>query len=293
MFEEKRAILVAEVEERYKLLQKVLDTVKETKVQPGPPGLPGSPGVPGVPGRDGIGQPGPRGETGIGMKGSQGIPGRDGQPGLQGPTGLAGPDGRPGTQGFPGLPGETGPMGPSGPSGKKGLPGMPGLSGPKGHRGFPGIDGAKGDIGSTGPKGDNSDFGSIAFSATRGASGNVNRGSFVTYDELLLDTTSNSFDIGSGTFTCPRSGTYFFSFSSHASDLNVVVAMYVNDNETKPRFQGHEEGDSKWYYLVNYQWSKKLQIGDKVKMKVIGSNKLIARSTYPTYFQGYLVKTDE
>ena len=40
MFEEKRAILVAEMEERYKLLQKVLDTVKETKVQPGPPGLP-------------------------------------------------------------------------------------------------------------------------------------------------------------------------------------------------------------------------------------------------------------
>ena len=282
------------MEERYKLLRRALDTVNETKVQPGPPGLPGTPGVPG-----------------IGMKGSQGIPGltgRDGQPGLQGATGLAGRDGLPGLQGFPGIAGQKGDKGQlgfPGPEGPKGPLGEPGLKGDKGNVGIRGQQGNLGPVGPDGPpgpqglrgpdgpKGDNSDFGSIAFSATRGASGDVNKDDFVTYDELLLDTTSNSFDIGTGTFTCPRSGTYFFSFSSHASDLNVVVAMYVNDNETKPRFQGHEEGDSKWYYLVNYQWSKKLQIGDKVKMKVIGSNKLIARSTYPTYFQGYLVKTDE
>merc|ERR1712062_849012 len=97
--------------------------------------------------------------------------------------------------------------------------------------------GHKGEPGFPGPKGESSDFGSIAFSAMRGSSGDVNTHNFVTYDELLLDTTANSFDIGTGTFTCPRSGTYFFSFASHAKDLYVPVYMYVNDSETVPRFK--------------------------------------------------------
>merc|ERR1712062_392178 len=221
MFEEKRSILLAEIEERYNLLQKVLDTVKETKVQPGPPGPPG------LPGRDGIGQPGPRGETG-----------------------LAGQDGRPGTQGFPGLPGQKGEIGNAGPPG------------PQGQRG------------PDGPKGESSDFGSIAFSAMRGSLGDVNQDNFVTYDELVLDTTSNSFDIGTGTFTCPRSGTYFFSFTSHARDSWIVVRLYVNDSETTPRFQAHEDGGENNWYLVNFQESKNLQTGDKVRLRVT-SNSLI------------------
>merc|ERR1712062_102308 len=274
MFEEKRAILLAEIEERYNLLQKVLDTVKDTKVQPGPPGPPGPQG-----------QPGPRGETGIGMKGSQGIPGRDGV-GHQGPTGLPGPDGRPGTQGFPGVPGQKGE------TGNTGVKGQRGITGPEGPNGSSGQPGHKGEPGFPGPKGESSDFGSIALSAMRGASGNVNTGNFVTYDELLLDTTSNSFDIGTGTFTCPRSGTYFFSFASHGAELYVRLHMYVNDIETVPRFQGHEEGDTRHWYLINFQWSKKLQTGDKVRLRVT-SNSLIARSEYPIYFQGYLVKADE
>ena len=258
MFEEKRAILVAEMEERYKLLQRVLDTVKETKVQPGPCGRPGLPGTPGAPGF-----PGQKGEKGqLGFPGPEGPKGPLGEPGLKGDKGNVG---------IRGQQGNLGPVGPDGP------PGPQGLRGPDG------------------PKGENSDFGSVAFSATRGPSGNVNAGGagdFVTYDELLLDTTSNSFDIGSGTFTCPRSGTYFFSFSSHAYDLYVRVHMYVNDGITKPYFQDHEGSESTYWYLVNYQWSKKLQIGDKVKLKVSG-NKLRATGYYQTYFQGYLVKADE
>merc|ERR1712062_740743 len=166
-----------------------------------------------------------------------------------------------------------------------------GMSGQPG-RGYRGPPGPQGLTGPDGPKGDSNDFGSIAFSAMRGISGNVNSGDFVTYDELLLDTTSNSFDIGTGTFTCPRSGTYFFSFASHAKDLYVQVHMYVNGSETVPKFQGHENGDTRHWYLINFQWSKKLQTGDKVRLRVT-SNSLIARSEYPIYFQGYLVKADE
>lgn len=260
MFEEKRAILIAEIEERYNLLQKVLDTVKETKVQPGPPGPPG------LPGRDGIGQPGPRGETG-----------------------LAGQDGRPGTQGFPGAPGQKGEIGSAGVKGQRGIT----ITGPEGPQGISGQPGHKGEPGFPGPKGESSDFGSITFSAMRGASGNVNAGDFVTYDELLLDTTSNSFDIGTGTFTCPRSGTYSFSISSHVSnvDTHVHLDMYVNDMRTEPRFQAREGSEGIYWYLLNYQWSKKLQTGDNVKMKV-SNGALRSNSNYPAYFQGYLMKAN-
>ena len=263
-------------------------------------------GSQGIPGRDGIGQPGPRGETG--MKGSQGLPGRDGQPGLQGLTGLPGPDGRPGTQGFPGVPGQKGATGNAGVEGQRGITGP---EGPKGMLGQPGQRGDKGSVGSRGqqgtsgpagppgpqgqrgpdgPKGDSNDFGSIAFSAMRKSG--VKAGDFVTYDELLLDTTSNSFDIGTGTFTCPRSGTYFFSFASHAQNLFVVMTMYVNDSETTPGFQAHEDGGTQHWYLVNFQWSKKLQSGDTVKLKV-SHNPIRAQPNFPTYFQGYLVKAEE
>merc|ERR1712062_447097 len=166
-----------------------------------------------------------------------------------------------------------------------------GMSGQPG-RGYRGPPGPQGLTGPDGPKGDSNDFGSIAFSAMRGISGNVNSGDFVTYDELLLDTTSNSFDIGTGTFACPRSGTYFFSFSSHAVDDAVQLVTYVNDNQVQPTFQGHEEGETGYAYLVNYQWSMTLQIGDKVKMRV-SYQKLHITKTFQTYFQGYLLKADE
>ena len=48
MFEQKRAILVAEMNERYNLLQGVLDVVKDIKAEPGPPGPPGPQGLPGT-----------------------------------------------------------------------------------------------------------------------------------------------------------------------------------------------------------------------------------------------------
>ena len=85
MFEQKRAILVAEMNERYNLLQGVLDVVKDIKAEPGPQGLPGT---------EATGPSGP--------KGSQGL------------QGLAGRDGTPGPQGVPGTTGSTGPSGPKG-----------------------------------------------------------------------------------------------------------------------------------------------------------------------------------
>ena len=245
MFEEKRAVLMAQVEERYNMLHSVLETLKEMRAQPGPPG----------------------------PVGPQGIPGRDGRDGLTGPQGLNGSKGEKGSIGSTGLPG-------------KGQKGDRGVAGPDGPQGPPGVQGQ------VGPKGDSSDFGQVTFAAFRDASGNVNHGEDVTFDELIVDT-SNSFDISSGVFTCPRSGTYFFTFSSHTSYVYVLLDMYLNDSRTFPRFQIYNEGaNGSWYFVVNYQWSRKLQAGDKVKMHV-QTNKLVVNDTWKTFFQGYLVKSDE
>ena len=198
---------------------------------------------------------------------------------------MAGRDGLPGTTGLPGLKGEKGDDGIRGSSGPKGPTGSPGITG---RNGQPGL---KGDRGPIGPKGDSSDFGTVAFAAMRGPSGNVNHNIDVTYDELLLDTT-DSFDIRTGEFTCPKSGTFFFSISSHSGVKVIQIYMYVNGEKTNPLIQNHEGGRDGASYLVNFQWSKKLQNGDKVKLRPVNSN-LYTNNSCQTYFHGYLVKAEE
>ena len=304
---------MAELDGRFALMQGVLDAVKETKVQPGPPGPPGLPGPTGLTGPQGI--PGTTGSVGpSGPKGSQGLQGRDGTPGSQGLVGRdgqAGRDGQPGPQGLPGMPGAKGekgadglkgsrgitglegPQGPVGSPGKKGdkgnigIKGQQGNAGPEGPRGPQGLQGSQGPIG---PKGDTSDFGAVAFAVMR-TSGNVNTNSDVTYDELLMDT-SNAFDISSGVFSCPRSGTFFFSFSGFGlNDDLVSLQMYINDVHQSFYIRGFKVKDQ-FYYPVNYNWSKKLKIGDKLKIRVI-ANKLSVSSAFRTYFRGYLVKAEQ
>ena len=266
--------------ERHDLLQGVLDVVKDIKAQPGPQGPPGRDGTPGP-----QGVPGTTGSPGSsGPKGPQGIPGRDGQPGSKGDSGLAGRDGLPGTTGLPGEKGEKG---------DDGIRGQQGVAGPDGPKGLPGLKGDLGPVGPVGPKGDSSDFGTVAFAAMRGPSGHVNQGEDITYDELLLDTT-DSFDIRTGEFTCPQSGTYFFSLSTHSDKKLMQIESYVNGAHTYPiiqEFQDHE-GSFPNTYLINFQWSKKLQIDDKVTLRPVNHN-LYTNNPYQTYFHGYLVKAEE
>ena len=158
-------------------------------------------------------------------------------------------------------------------------------------KGEPGIQGPKG---SAGPKGDASDFGAVAFGAMRKTSGDLNAGTDITYDELLVDT-SNSFDVGTGVFTCPRSGTYLFSFSGYSQKVEFAqVYMYVNNVQKKPLIQSetHQRSSRTYYYPINFQWMRKLQIGDEAKMRVV-TNKMIANNNIRTYFHGYLVKAYE
>ena len=283
MFEQKRAILIAEMNERYNLLQGVLDVVKDIKVQPGPPGPPGSQGLPGLAGRDG--NPGPQGIPGTtgspgssGLKGPQGIPGRDGQPGFKGASGLAGRDGLPGTTGLPGSKGEKG---------DDGIRGQKGDDGPVGPKGLPGLKGDLGPVGPEGPKGDSSDFGTVAFAAMKKSSDSGYVTGDVTFDELLLETPSDSFDVSTGIFTIPRSGTYFFSLSTYSNrDSFIRMYMYVNNAQSEP---GAIQSDGQ---SISFQWSKKLAANDKVKMRVV-TGKIYCADNYRTYFHGYLVKADE
>ena len=255
MFQQKRAILVAEMEQRYDMLQSVLGTVKEMKSQPGPPGAPGPPG-------------------------------RDG---LVGPQGLAGLNGLAGLPGHKGEKGEAGQIGERGESGSEGPPGADGEKGVDGMKGEPGI---QGPIGPAGPERNASDFGAVAFGAMRKTSGDLNAGTDITYDELLVDT-SNSFDIGTGVFTCPRSGTYLFSFSGYSHNVDYVqIYMFVNDIKVRPLIQSYVEASKTYHYPINFQWMRKLQSGDKAKMRVV-SQKMYADNASRTYFHGYLIKADE
>ena len=163
------------------------------------------------------------------------------------------------------------------------------MKGVDGMKGEPGIQGPQG---SAGPKGDASDFGAVAFGAMRKTSGDLNAGTDITYDELLVDT-SNSFDIETGVFTCPRSGTYLFSFSGYSQTVKYVqIYMFVNDNKERPLIQSESYNSGSYYYPINFQWMRKLQIGDEAKMRVV-TNKMIANDSSRTYFHGYLVKSDE
>ena len=69
--------------------------------------------------------------------------------------------------------------------------------------------------------------------------------------------------------------------------------MYVNNEATMPVMQVVTEQDSKSnYHFISFQWSRKLEAGDKAKIS-IDSNKIRCSNYYRTYFRGYLVKADE
>ncbi len=78
-----------------------------------------------------LGPRGPRGRTGVGVRGPTGLRGPPGPEGAAGPRGARGPIGRAGSRGAQGAIGERGPQGPKGP-GPQGPPGPAGAQGPPG-----------------------------------------------------------------------------------------------------------------------------------------------------------------
>jgi hypothetical protein len=122
--------------------------------EPGPPGPKGDDGCHGPDGPPG--PPGPKGDDGChGVDGKPGPPGPTGANGVgqTGPKGDTGAAGAPGAKGDAGAKGDTGAAGPKGDAGAPGAPGTAGATGAAGPKGDTGAAGPKGDTGAIGPTG--------------------------------------------------------------------------------------------------------------------------------------------
>ena len=112
-----------------------------------------------------IGQPGAKGDIGVGVPGAKGDRGEIGQPGPSGSVGS------PGSSGPPGIKGDAGANGIRGPKGDRGITGVSGSKGEKGNNGVHGSPGAKGDHGLKGTKGSKGQRGDTGYSGSRGSTG--------------------------------------------------------------------------------------------------------------------------
>jgi len=158
--------------------------------KPGKPGVNGTKGekgdkgAPGLPGEDGVSCSVIELENGVILTCGEeefflekGVPGKKGEPGIQGPAGTKGDKGEPGIQGLPGMKGDKGnpgAQGSAGATGDKGNPGTQGSVGAKGDKGDPGVQGpggTKGDKGDQGQQGIQGSKGGKGDTGAKGAKG--------------------------------------------------------------------------------------------------------------------------
>lgn len=265
MLDQREAILVARMEERFGLVTKWLETSSARQCGiPGPPGLPGRDGPIGPPGRDGQ-----HGLPGVGIQGAAGNPGPIGPRGDQGPKGNEGTKGDQGSQGPRGIPGLA----------TKGEPGL---------KGEVGMQGANGEPGSKGQKGDTPAFGQVVVSAYKSTGGNVN--GWITGFDTVLEDASNAFNAGSGVFTCPWSGTYFFTLTgrSNTTPTSFYIQVHINGEVRLNLFDYNTRTATTFSMNV----AEKLETGDQLQLKVGGGN-LYANSDQRIHFNAFLLNATE
>ena len=129
----------------------------------------------------------------------------------------------------------------------------------------------------------------VIFNAVRN-SGHDFRGS-ITYDRLDVNF-GNGFDIESGTFTVPTSGTYRFSFSGQSGYEKLVHTVVNVKKNGRTNFKIGDYNDAVKGDLNNlsYTWLMNLTQNDKVKLYA-SYGYLLANSDYPVTFTGELIHT--
>ena len=151
----------------------------------------------------------------------------------------------------------------------------------------------KGSNGIQGPKGASSDFSRIAFAALRNST-SLSSSATITYDALLVNI-GNAFSHQTGIFTCPESGSYFFSFSAESVSTTSVTSIHiymVRNGQNELLIDNHYKDDQA-HKNLSYQWAIKLHAGDEVKMRIGGSSEqLRVEKMRQIHFRGYLVKAD-
>ena len=113
----------------------------------------------------------------------------------------------------------------------------------------------------------------------------------ITFEVTRLNV-GNAMNAGSGIFTAPRAGIYFFSFSGIGSiDTVFVPRLYLNGNVI-----GSGSADMAGSGVVEptftLQSTLQLKAGDQVSLKSGGSGYLYDNDNHFTHFTGWLLQED-
>ena len=126
----------------------------------------------------------------------------------------------------------------------------------------------------------------VIFSAVKASGGNF-KGD-ITYDRLDVSI-GGGFDIGSGVFVVPTSGTYRLSFSGQ-SGLHKYEYTHVNVKKNGSdvfAIWDSNEAEKADANNISYTWMMNLSQGDRVNLS--SNNHLNAASRYPLTFTGELI----
>jgi len=181
-------------------------------------------------------------------QGDPGPPGPAGPPGPPGPastipgpagaTGPAGPQGSTGAVGPQGLTGPAGPNGATGPQGQAGPPGPNGVTGPQGPQGAVGVQGPQGPPGPIGPQGTGIPTGgTTGQTLTKNSNANYDygwltlTGATLPLTQSLLWSTDNTFDVGAGAASRPRT---VYAGTSVITPLVSATTIYPGTTTTNP-----------------------------------------------------------
>ena len=107
----------------------------------------------------------------------------------------------------------------------------------------------------------------------------------ITFDKLVINL-GEGFDMGSGTFVVPTSGTYRLSFSAISGNENQYTNVYVKKNG-KNILRIHDGNREDTANNLSYTWMVVLNRGDRVELYT--SNYLFADFEIPVTFTGELI----
>jgi len=108
----------------------------------------------------------------------------------------------------------------------------------------------------------------------------------IILEEELYDN-SNCYDVNTGKFTAPQSGTYYFQFHSGTDAATTMVYAYVNDY-SHYYFYDREDSSSD-HRQYTFFFTVQLDYGDELYLKNSYSGSLVYASNIPITFMGHLI----
>jgi len=108
----------------------------------------------------------------------------------------------------------------------------------------------------------------------------------IILEEELFDN-SNCYDVNTGIFTAPQSGTYYFQFHSGTDAATTQVYAYVNGNS---RYYFYDREDSSLdHRQYTFFFTVQLDYGDELYLRNSYSGSLVYASNIPITFMGHLI----